>query len=88
MKTRLERLRDKFAALELDAFFVSSPENRRYLSGFAGSAGYLLISRDAAVLAHGLSLHGAGGAAGAGLPRRPHQRRPGLAAGALQGAGR
>ena len=51
MKTRLERLRDKFAALELDAFFVSSPENRRYLSGFAGSAGYLLISRDAAVLA-------------------------------------
>ena len=32
-------------------FFVSSPENRRYLSGFAGSAGYLLISRDAAVLA-------------------------------------
>ncbi len=51
MKHRLERLREKFAALELDAFFVSSPENRRYLSGFVGSAGYLVIGRDAAVLA-------------------------------------
>ncbi len=35
----------------LDAFLVSTPENRRYLSGFTGSAGYLLISRDDAVLA-------------------------------------
>ena len=51
MKMRLDRLREKFPALELDAFFVSSPENRRYLSGFAGSAGFLVISRDAAVLA-------------------------------------
>ena len=51
MKARLERLREKFGTLELDAFFVSSPENRRYLSGFVGSAGYLVISRDAAVLA-------------------------------------
>lgn len=51
MKHRLERLREKFDTLELDAFLVSSPENRRYLSGFLGSAGYLVISRDAAVLA-------------------------------------
>ena len=51
MKMRLDRLREKFPALELDAFFVSSPENRRYLSGFAGSAGFFVISRDAAVLA-------------------------------------
>ena len=51
MKNRLERLREKFFTLELDAFFVSSPENRRYLSGFTGSAGFLVISRDAAVLA-------------------------------------
>ena len=51
MKARLERLREKFGTLELDAFFVSSPENRRYLSGFVGSAGYLVISREAAVLA-------------------------------------
>ncbi len=51
MKTRLERLRDKFTEGELDAFFVSSSENRRYLSGFSGSAGFLIISKDAAVLA-------------------------------------
>ena len=51
MMHRLERLREKFDSLELDAFFVSSPENRRYLSGFVGSAGYLVISRDTAVLA-------------------------------------
>jgi Xaa-Pro aminopeptidase len=29
---------------------ISAPENRRYLSGFTGSAGYLIISRDHAVL--------------------------------------
>ena len=51
MKNRLERLRIKLAEQELDAFFVSSPENRRYLSGFSGSAGFLIVSKDAAVLA-------------------------------------
>jgi Xaa-Pro aminopeptidase len=35
----------------VEALFVSSPENRRWLSGFAGSAGFLVITRDAAVLA-------------------------------------
>ena len=51
MKNRLERLRIKLEEQELDAFFVSSPENRRYLSGFSGSAGFLVVSKDAAVLA-------------------------------------
>ena len=51
MKNRLERLRIKLDEQELDAFFVSSPENRRYLSGFSGSAGFLVVSKDAAVLA-------------------------------------
>lgn len=48
---RLARLRDKLKENSLDAFLVSSPENRRYLSGFTGSAGYLFISRTDAVLA-------------------------------------
>lgn len=35
----------------IDGLLVSQPENRRYLSGFDGSAGYLLISTDRAILA-------------------------------------
>ena len=48
---RLRRLRRTLLEQELDAVLVSAPENRRYLSGFTGSAGYLLISREEAVLA-------------------------------------
>ncbi len=51
MQQRVERLRAKLAADNLDAMFVSQPENRRYLSGFTGSAGYLIISQKEAVLA-------------------------------------
>ena len=51
MSERLKRLRNKLQENALDAFLVSSPENRRYLSGFTGSAGYLVISADAAILA-------------------------------------
>ncbi len=36
---------------ELDAFLVSSPANRRYLSGFTGSNGYLVITDSEAILA-------------------------------------
>ena len=36
---------------ELDAFLVSSSENIEYLSGFTGTAGYLLISQQEALLA-------------------------------------
>ena len=48
---RLPALREKLQEQELDAILISAPENRRYLSGFTGSAGYLLISQDDAVLA-------------------------------------
>ena len=51
MNTRVDRLREKMAEAELDAYFVSTPENRRYLSGFTGSAGYLIITGTDAVLA-------------------------------------
>lgn len=51
MNRRLRKLRQKLAENELDALLISQPENRRYLSGFAGSAGFLLISQDSAILA-------------------------------------
>ena len=51
MRARLEGLISKLPERELDAMLVSVPENRRYLSGFTGSAGYLLISKGDAVLA-------------------------------------
>lgn len=48
---RIQRLRDKMREQQLDAFLVSSAENRAYLSGFRGSAGYLWITPADAVLA-------------------------------------
>ena len=48
---RIERLRDALRERELDAFLISSPENRRYLSGFSGSSGYLLVSPTDTILA-------------------------------------
>ncbi|MEE9324140.1 MAG: aminopeptidase P family protein [Dehalococcoidia bacterium] len=51
METRLKRLRGKLEEKGLDALLVSQPENRRYLSGFTGSAGYLLISQEHAFIA-------------------------------------
>ena len=48
---RLAKLRDTLAEHSLDAILVTQPENRRYLSGFTGSAGALLISAERAVLA-------------------------------------
>lgn len=53
MKTdsRLNKLRQQIAEKGLDGIFISQPENRRYLSLFDGSAGYLLLTADKAVLA-------------------------------------
>ena len=50
-KTRLEKLRGELEEQGLDALLISDPQNRRYLSGFTGSAGYLLVSHGDAVLA-------------------------------------
>mgnify|MGYP001347795233 CR=1 FL=1 len=47
---KVNKLREILDDKKLDAFLVSSPPNRRYLSGFTGSAGYLLISRSESVL--------------------------------------
>ena len=51
MNYRLENLRKKLAEKGLDAILISTPENRRYISGFTGSAGYLVVSQDNAILA-------------------------------------
>jgi Xaa-Pro aminopeptidase len=48
---RLARLRERLAEQSVDALLVSQPENRRYLSGFTGSAGVLLITADRALIA-------------------------------------
>lgn len=48
---RVERLRSEMPGAEVDAMLVSAPANRRYLSGFSGSNGYLIITRTDAVLA-------------------------------------
>jgi len=53
MKTssRLQKLRQSLREKEIDALLIGQPENRRYLSGFDGSAGFLLITGNKAVLA-------------------------------------
>ena len=48
---RLNKLRQSLAEKELDGIFISQPQNRYYLSGFDGSAGYLLITQKDKVLA-------------------------------------
>jgi Xaa-Pro aminopeptidase len=50
-KNRLEKLRQELVENDIDAIFISRPENRYYLSGFDGSAGYLLITQKNAILA-------------------------------------
>ncbi|HWD56117.1 MAG TPA: Xaa-Pro peptidase family protein [Acidimicrobiales bacterium] len=47
---RLDRLRAAFDEHEVDALVVTTLANLRYLCGFAGSAGVLTVTRDAALL--------------------------------------
>lgn len=51
MSLSLSKLRPVIAQQNLDALLVSKMENCRYLSGFSGSSGWLLISQNQAVLA-------------------------------------
>lgn len=48
---RLTKLRQSLAEKSLDAILITNPANRRYLSGFTGSAGSPIISQERAVLA-------------------------------------
>ena len=47
---RIQGVRDRLQDSEADALLVSNGYNRRYLSGFTGSSGWLLISNAAALL--------------------------------------
>ena len=51
MNQRVQRLRERLADEGVDAVLISNPQNRRYLSGFTGSAGYLFISPERAYIA-------------------------------------
>jgi Xaa-Pro aminopeptidase len=48
---RLQKIRRGLKQEELDVLVISGQENRRYLSGFSGSTGWLLISDNNACLA-------------------------------------
>lgn len=48
---RITELRQILKEKNIDAILISRPENRYYLSGFSGSAGYLFITYNSLVLA-------------------------------------
>jgi Xaa-Pro aminopeptidase len=48
---RLQRLRHGLGEKEIDGILISQPGNRRYLSGFDGSAGFLLVTPKNKILA-------------------------------------
>ncbi len=51
MQSRLSTFVAQLPEREVDAVLISGAENRRYLSGFSGSAGYLYITNEKAHLA-------------------------------------
>jgi Xaa-Pro aminopeptidase len=48
---RLQTVRGEFRDWNVDAILITSPTNRRWLSGFTGSAGRLLIAEEHTILA-------------------------------------
>lgn len=48
MELRLKKLRQQLSVNNLDAAFIYSKENRRYISGFTGSTGYIIITAEKA----------------------------------------
>ena len=49
MKDRLNTLREKLDGHEIDGILLTAPHSLRYITGFSGSNGCALVSRDAAV---------------------------------------
>ncbi|HHW36979.1 MAG TPA: aminopeptidase P family protein [Bacillales bacterium] len=46
---RLKKVRDKFNGLGIDGLLITNSKNRRYMTGFTGSAGIVIISSTKAV---------------------------------------
>ena len=51
LRQRLQILRAKLSDWGIDAILIGSAANRRWLTGFTGSAGWVLVSQDEAILA-------------------------------------
>jgi len=49
MEKRIEKVREQLNSLQVEALFITKPSNRRYLSGFTGSSGYVLITKENAL---------------------------------------
>lgn len=47
---RVQRLREAMNGIGLEAMWIASSFNRQYLTGFTGSAGYVLITKERAIL--------------------------------------
>ncbi len=50
MKHRVERLKELFDTKGIDGMMITKAENRRYITGFTGSAGIAIISKDRNIL--------------------------------------
>jgi Xaa-Pro aminopeptidase len=51
IRNRIKKLVDKLGEKDIEGLLISQPENRRYLSGFNGSAGFLFITPKDKILA-------------------------------------
>lgn len=47
---RVEGLRKRMGKIGIDGFLIMAPENRRYISGFTGTAGIILITKKQRIL--------------------------------------
>lgn len=50
MNERLKKIKGELSALNLDGLLIQNPVNRKYISGFSGSAGILFISKNSSIL--------------------------------------
>ncbi|EPZ60074.1 creatinase/Prolidase N-terminal domain protein [[Clostridium] sordellii ATCC 9714] len=50
MENRVFKLREKMKELNLDAVLIEDSNNKRYISGFTGTAGSILITKNKCIL--------------------------------------
>ena len=49
IQERISAVRKKLPEWQVDGLFISTPYNRRWLSGFTGSSGFLIVTADRAL---------------------------------------